>query len=91
VTLCKVVASVIGTHHHAVLDGRTILACAPVDPRNGRILSGPEVLAIDTVQAGIDDFVLVCDEGNAARLILRDPTAPARSLVVAVVDQYSVE
>jgi microcompartment protein CcmK/EutM len=91
VTLCRVVASVVGTHHHPVLDGRTILACAPVNPKTGETLSAPEILAIDTVQAGLGDYVLVCDEGNAARLVLQEPSAPARSLIVAVVDQYGVE
>lgn len=89
-TLCDVVGTVVGTQHHPVLDGRKVLLCIPVDPGSGRPLAKKEMIAIDTVQAGIGDRVLVCDEGNAARLVLGDTTAPARTLVVAVVDRIDL-
>ncbi|MFA7565860.1 MAG: EutN/CcmL family microcompartment protein [Alkalispirochaeta sp.] len=89
-TLCDVVGTVVGTQHHPVLDGRKVLVCLPVDPRSGRRISTKEIVAVDTVQAGIGDRVLVCDEGNAARLVLGDKTAPVRTLVVAVVDQIDL-
>lgn len=90
-TLCRVVGNVVGMQHHPVLDRRTVLICAPLDPSTGKRTSASEIVAIDTVQAGIGDRVLVCDEGNAARLVLGDTSAPARTIIVAVVDHAGLD
>ena len=42
---------------------------------------------IDTVQAGVGDIVLVMDEGNSARTVLENTTAPIRSIIVGIVDE----
>lgn len=49
-----------------------------------------EVLAVDTVNAGLGDRVLLLKEGNSARLILGDPNPPLQELIVAVVDNVSL-
>ena len=88
-TLCTVVGTVVNTARHQVLDGRKLLICAPVDPVSGGRRSG-RIVAIDTVQAGVGDVVLVADEGNAARLVLDDRAAAARTVIVAIVDRVTV-
>lgn len=88
-TICKVVGTVVNTARHPVLDGRKLLLCSPVNPATGT--SGGRVVAIDTVQAGVGDTVLVIDEGNAARRILHDSRAPARTVVAAIVDRIDLE
>jgi microcompartment protein CcmK/EutM len=64
-----------------------ILVVQPVDP-DGRS-HGSSFLALDTVQAGVGDTVLVIDEGNSARVIINDKMAPIRSVVAAVVDEVN--
>jgi len=44
-------------------------------------------LAIDYVQAGEGDKVLVLKEGSSARLLLEDPKAPARAIIMGIVDR----
>ncbi|MBK8268190.1 MAG: EutN/CcmL family microcompartment protein [Planctomycetes bacterium] len=51
--------------------------------------SGKYLLAVDTVDAGVGDKVLVLDEGNGARQILRDANGPVRSVIVGIVDAVS--
>jgi microcompartment protein CcmK/EutM len=87
VTLCSVTGAVVATVKHPSMNGRKLLVCRPIDPRTGAV-GGSELIAIDSVQAGPGDRVLVCDEGNAARLVLGDSTAPIRTMIVAIVDQY---
>ena len=41
--------------------------------------------------AGVGERVLVIDEGNSARQVVRDPQAPLRSIIVGIVDQISQE
>ncbi|MEE8440384.1 MAG: EutN/CcmL family microcompartment protein [Spirochaetia bacterium] len=85
-TLCRVVGNVVNTVKHPVLTGHKLMVCKPIDPASGKP-RGSRMVAIDTVQAGIGDMVLVIDEGNAARKILGDPTAPVRTVIAAIVDR----
>jgi ethanolamine utilization protein EutN len=48
-------------------------------------------LALDAVQAGEGDTVLVLDEGNSSRLILGDSRAPVRTMIVGIVDAVHVD
>jgi len=49
-------------------------------------------IAVDMVQAGVGDVVLVLDEGNSARQIVdREPLGAIRAVVVGVVDQVTIE
>ena len=89
-TLCRVTGSVTATAKHEVLNGRTLLVCTPISPKTGEA-AGSSMIAIDTVQAGIGDTVLVLDEGNAARRILSDPGAAARTVIAAIVDGVECE
>lgn len=88
--LAKVVATVVSTEKHPHYRGRTILAVQPVDPEGdpkGRIL-----LAVDGVQAGIGDTVLVVDEGGSARAVIGEEAAlTIRTAVCAIVDHVDRE
>ena len=85
-TLCRVVGNVVNTVKHPALTGRKLMICKPIDPGTGKP-RGSRVVAVDTVQAGIGDTVLVLDEGNAARKILGDVAAPVRTVIAAIVDR----
>ena len=53
---------------------------------------GGYLVAIDSgVNAGVGERVLVIDEGNSARQIVGDPSAPVRSIIVGIVDRIDVE
>lgn len=82
--LGRVVGNVVSTVKLPVFQGMKVMVVQPLDgdgkPR------GQTFLALDTVQSGIGDLVLVIDEGNSSRLILREPQAPIRTLVVGIVD-----
>ena len=50
------------------------------------------LIAIDSgVAAGVGDRVLVVDEGNSARQIVSDTSAPLRSVIVGVIDRVDIE
>ena len=52
--------------------------------------TGRYVIAVDTVDAGVGDRVLVNDEGNGARQVLNDPNGPVRSVIVGIVDDVNI-
>ena len=89
-TLCLVAGSVTTTIKHESLRGRKLLLCHVVNPKTGAVSDKP-IVAVDTVQAGAGDTVLVIDEGNAARKILGDSAAPIRTVVAAIVDSVGMQ
>ncbi len=85
--LCKVIATVVSTEKHPSYKGLTLLMCQPVDEAGKD--AGDPVLAVDAVQAGIGDRVLVNSEGGGARIIFGAPATadlPIRSVIVGIVD-----
>jgi microcompartment protein CcmK/EutM len=44
------------------------------------------LIAVDQVDAGVGETVLVIDEGNSARSVVNDDMAPLRSIIVGIVD-----
>ncbi|NSW75314.1 MAG: EutN/CcmL family microcompartment protein [Candidatus Atribacteria bacterium] len=82
--LARVLGNVVSTVKLPVFQGMKIMIVQPLDGEGNP--QGQTFLAFDTVQAGVGDVVLVIDEGNSARTILRNPQAPIRAVVVGIVD-----
>jgi len=76
--------NVVSTAKNAHYDALKILVVQPVDA--DRKPAGKSFLAVDNVQAGPGDLVLVNDEGNSARMMLGNPEAPIRTVIVGIVD-----
>lgn len=87
--LCRVVGNVVSTVKNAHLSGCKLLLVQPVD-LDTRTATGVELIAVDHVQAGEGDLVLVNKEGGSARLMLGDEESPAQAVVVAVVDGMDI-
>ncbi len=83
--LCRVIGPVVSTVKHPDYAGRTLLSVQPIDERSEAF--GRSFLAIDRVQAGPGDRVLVLSEGNGVRQILGAASPPPiRSVIVGIVD-----
>jgi len=80
----KVIGNVVSTIKLPIFRGYKILIVQPVNDKEEP--EGKTFLALDTVQAGVDDLVLVIDEGNSARLIMNNSTAPVRTVIVGIID-----
>ena len=84
-TLCRVEGNVVATAHHPSFDGRKLLIVQPLDENRAPV--GDSFLAVDMVQAGTGDTVLVNREGNGNRQLLgMGAQVPIRSLIVGIVD-----
>jgi microcompartment protein CcmK/EutM len=86
--LCKVTGTIVATQKKESLREHKILIVQPVN-LNG-LPDGRDFLALDTVDAGVGDTVLVVQEGEAAAQILQRKDVPVQSMVVAVVDGFEV-
>jgi microcompartment protein CcmK/EutM len=86
--LCRVLGTVVATAKHPTYHGHKLLVVQPLDEKGERV--GSSFLAVDVVQAGVGDLVLVMSEGNGVRQILKQQILPIRSLIVGIVDQVEV-
>lgn len=70
---------------HPAFAGRPLFVVQPLD-EHGKD-SGGSFVAIDHVQAGVGDKVIVLTEGNGVRQILQmGDQVPIRSIIVGIVD-----
>ena len=65
-----------------------MLIVQPIDP-DGKV-KGKTTLAVDNVQAGVGDTILIMDEGGSARMLMEEPEIfTIRAVVAGVVDEIT--
>jgi ethanolamine utilization protein EutN len=87
-TLCLVTGTLVATQKNEHLRDKKMLIVRPID-LNGKFI-GRDIIAIDTVDAGVGDTVLIIQEGQGAAQVLKNKKVPVHSVVVAVVDGWEV-
>ena len=86
----QVSGTVVASIKNELFHGHKLLVVDKLD-LNGNPTSKYDI-AVDRVQAGIGDRVLVMDEGNSARQVLdREPDGVIRAVVVGIVDDVSLD
>lgn len=87
----KVVGNIVATQKKEDLVGAKLMIVQPID--NFAKDVGDELIAIDTVGAGIGDLVLVIYEGWAARTCFRskNPLAPIETVIAGIIDSYETD
>ena len=89
--VARVVGTVVSPVCHPFFEGQRLLLCDLQDP----VRDGAEgaakgyLIAVDVVDAGVGEQVLICDEGSSACQIFAIDTGPIRSVIVGVVDQIT--
>ena len=87
--LARVVGDVVSTHKNDRLEGKKLLLVQrlELDDADADI---PEVIALDVVDAGVGDKVLVVQEGTSARKIFNDERIPVQAVIIGIVDRVDV-
>ena len=85
----QVAGTVVATIKHPMFDGHKLLLVERLDLANQ---ATPKYdIAVDSVQAGVGDRVLVLDEGNGARQVLNvEPWGPVRCVIVGIIDEIDL-
>lgn len=74
---------------HPAYAGRSLFVVQPLDAEGKD--QGTSFIAVDNVQAGIGDKVIVMTEGTGVRQILKaGDIVPIRSLIVGIVDHVEL-
>ena len=85
--IAKVTGTIHSTINHPFYNYKKLLIVDKLTPDGKPI--GDYLIAVDSVGAGAGETVLVIDEGNSARQIVDDSTAPIRSIIVGIVDEVN--
>jgi ethanolamine utilization protein EutN len=88
--LAKVLGNVVSTIRDKGYDSKKVLIVQPVDP-TGKA-KGTSFLALDTVQAGAGDLVLVLEEGGSTRSVFNEPeNFTIKTVIVGIVDAVTMQ
>jgi len=88
VIIGKVSGEIYSTINHKFYDGKKLLIIDKITP-TGSVTSG-YLIAVDSVGAGVGETVLVIDEGNSARQVVDDSSAPIRSIIIGIIDDINI-
>jgi microcompartment protein CcmK/EutM len=86
--LAKVVGTVVATRKDERLVSTKLLLVRPVDP--GGKLDGPYLVAVDTVDAGNAETVLIVS-GSSARMASGLKDCPVDAAIVGIIDAVTVD
>ncbi|NUM55419.1 MAG: EutN/CcmL family microcompartment protein [Candidatus Hydrogenedentes bacterium] len=86
--LARVMSSVVATQKHPFYRGRKTFMVKPLKLDGST--DGTNFVAVDRVQAGVGDLVLLMQEGSSARFMFGEAEAPVRSVIVGIVDHVDL-
>jgi microcompartment protein CcmK/EutM len=86
--IARVVGSVVSTQKNGKLEGAKLLLTQPLD-LDGKD-RGTAVMAIDAVDAGVGDRVLLVLDGKAAMMALNRGLAGVDAAIIGVVDSVDM-
>jgi microcompartment protein CcmK/EutM len=84
----KVVGTLVATRKDEKMEGMKFLVVRQVDIEGQE--TGAYVVAVDTVQAGLGDYVLYATGSSARQTVLTD-RKPCDGVIMAVVDTWEVD
>lgn len=87
--IARVVGDVVSSIKHEQLQSHKLLLVQPVEP--GGAPYGDPVIALDMVDSGIGDTVLIVDQGTATRQVLEVEKPTVRTLILGVIDEIEFE
>jgi ethanolamine utilization protein EutN len=92
--IARVTGSVVSTQKIASMIGHKLLVVEPYrlegEKRKSLITTGRTFIAVDTLGAGEDDYVLIT-QGSSARLTPETKELPIDAVVIGIVDSVHIE
>lgn len=87
--LARVTGNVVATQKNERYENARVMLCQPITPDGEE--TGATLLALDSVDAGVGDVVLIVQEGwSASTAATGEPGAAIDSAIVGVVDRVDL-
>jgi ethanolamine utilization protein EutN len=92
--IAKVTGSLVATEKVGSMTGHKLLMVEPyqLEPktRGGLAATGRSMVAVDTVGAGVGEFVLIT-QGSSARLTPETKSLPIDTVIIGIIDSVHVD
>ena len=92
--IARVTGSVVSTQKVASMTGHKLLVVEPYrldeTKRQSLVTTGRTFIAVDTLGAGENDYVLIT-QGSSARLTPETKTLPIDAVVIGIVDKVHID
>jgi ethanolamine utilization protein EutN len=86
----RVVGETVATQKHPSHEGLKLLLVAPADLDGNPLEDTAPFVAVDSVDAGVGDRVLLATDGWAAMTAIDRPGSPIDAAVVGVIDHIDI-
>ena len=86
--IARVTGTVVATRKERHLEAKKMLLIQPLDL--GLNPEGPESMALDAVQAGVGDLVLIVNEGGSSNRVFGEKVAPFDMTIIGIIDQIDL-
>lgn len=80
--------NVVATQKNEYLKGHKLMVVRPVS-LSGEFIGNSDIVAIDLIDSGPGDTVLITQEGDAVQQVLGHKNAPVHTIIIGIVDQIS--
>lgn len=87
--LAKVSGNVVSTQKNKNLKSQKLMLVKRID-LEGKFINKRDEIALDLIDAGIGDTVLVVKEGDAIQQVLGHKNAPVNTMIIAIVDDLEI-
>ena len=84
----RVIGEITSTINHPFYDGKKLMVVEKITPEGKA--QDDYLIAVDSVGAGPGESVLIVDEGNSARQIVKSDSGPIRSIIVGIIDEIAL-
>lgn len=85
----KIIGTLVSTRKDPKLEGLKLLLVQPVDAKTGT-LKDDYIVAVDTVQAGFSDDVIVV-QGSSARMADGMEDKPVDASIIGIIDNINID
>ena len=88
--LAKISGNVVSTQKNEYLKSHKLLLVKKIDLK-GNYIDNKDEIALDLIDSGIGDTVLVVKEGDAVQQLLGHKDSPVNTMIIAIVDDLEIQ
>jgi ethanolamine utilization protein EutN len=84
----KVIGEAVATRKHPAHEGLKLLLVQPLELDGSD--RGSAVIAVDSVQAGVGDRILLATDGFSAMTAVDRPQSPTEMVIIGIIDEITL-
>lgn len=87
--IAKVKGNIVSTKKNLNLFSHKLLIVHAID-YNNNFIGDKDIIALDLIDSGIGDIVIVVQEGDAVQQILGNKVTPVNTMIIGIVDNIEI-